>query len=267
MARRELLKALALGMVLSLMALAAILLPAPRFNTLDDLAALPGYDLDRVRRSGVVVAPFFDAITADLNQLSSAGARKDAFLRILLPLVIRENQRLLLLRQTVRWSPDMAAKDLGPRFGVDGGDRDALLRRMDIVPVSLVLAQAAVESGWGTSRFVRQANSFFGQRTFDPAAPGLTPKQSTGDFRVREFATIARSVRAYMHNLNTHPAYQALRRAREQSRREHGAPKGPDLLAHLLPYSEDRETYVATVRQVMRDNRLEAFDGARLAGW
>jgi Bax protein len=275
MKRNELLKALLLGVVLTLLALAAVLLPVSRLNIVDDLASLPRYDLDRVRRTGIVTAPFIDAITADLSQLDDAGERKDAFLRILLPLVIRENQRLLLLRQTLLRSPDSAAADLGPRFGLGGTDRDALLRRIDIIPVSLALAQAGVESGWGTSRFARDANSFFGQRTFNSAEPGLSPRETPRDspresgasFRVRGFATIAQSVRAYMHNLNTHPAYQALRRARQESRRAHGAPRGSDLLAHLLPYSEERERYVATVRRVMADNRLADFDRARMAGW
>ncbi|MDH5748995.1 MAG: glucosaminidase domain-containing protein [Rhodospirillales bacterium] len=267
MARKEYFKALVLGIVLTLLALAAVMFPVREEHTLVDLDSVPGYDLDRVRRTGLVVAPFIDAIAVDFGNITDNKERKAAFLRILLPLVIRENQRLLLLRETVRRSPDTAAKELGPRFGVDDGNRETLLRRIDIIPVSLALAQAAVESGWGTSRFVREGNSFFGERTFNSDDPGIKPRDADGSFRVLGFASISHSVQSYMYNLNTHPAYAALRRAREKSRREHGAPRGGDLVPHLSVYAEDREAYVKSVGRVMAQNRLGEFDGARLVGW
>ena len=139
-------------------------------------------------------------------------------------------------------------------------DPDVFISRLTRSTVALVLAQAAKESGWGTSRFVRQGNNLFGQWTFNKKK-GLVPLQrSVGkSHRVRVFPSLRDSVRAYMHNLNTHPAYRELRALRTrypQLSESHAV----TLAAGLQQYSERGMQYVEEVRHLIIANHLERFD-------
>ncbi len=235
--------------------------PPPALRLTEALA----YDIAAVRAGGPVNTVFVDTAGSGFRDITDTARRKDLFLRLLLPLVLRENAHIMEDRKRVLRSPSQGKKDLYDRYGVEEGDTAALSRRADTVPPSLVLAQAAIESGWGTSRFADVANNYFGQRTYDDAVDGIAPGDADGSFRVRRFPTIAASVRSYLHNLNTHRAYAGLRRAREALRRDGKVPSGLDLARHLTAYSERREEYIRSVEQVIRRNRLPDFDAARLA--
>ena len=229
------------------------------------LAEIAAYDLEGVRAGGSVDAVFVDRVGTGLQDIADTARRKGLFLRLMLPLILRENRHILEERKRVWRSRTAAIRDLYAHYGVREGDVATLRRRVDAVPPSLVLAQAAIESGWGASRFVDEANNFFGQHTYDDAVDGLVPAGGDGSFKVRHFRTIAESVRSYLHNLNTHRAYTALRRARAAGRGDDLMPAGLALARHLTSYSERREDYVRAIEEVIRSNRLDDFDGARLA--
>jgi uncharacterized FlgJ-related protein len=142
---------------------------------------------------------------------------------------------------------------------------DRLMRRVDIVPPSLALAQAAEESGWGTSRFAVKGNSLFGQ--WDFSGKGIKPKEQRehlGDYGIAAFDTPMASIEAYMLNLNTHRAYMRLREKRAALRKQKKVPTGWELANTLDKYSERGADYVKTLHAIMRYNRLNDADQAYL---
>ena len=140
-----------------------------------------------------------------------------------------------------------------------------LALRVDIIPVSLALAQAAVESGWGTSRFASQGNSLFGQWTWGEHAMKPTEQRAhLGDYGLAAYESPQESVIAYMHNLNSHNAYQAVRDIRTQLRRDNKPVSGAEMANGLLKYSEKGQEYVDLLHDMIRRNHLAAADSAYL---
>lgn len=135
---------------------------------------------------------------------------------------------------------------------------EILLLRADIIPQSMVLAQAAIESGWGRSRFALNGNSLFGQWCYTPGC-GLVPKQRavTANHEVRRFASVEASLDAYYRNINTHNAYRALRRLRASLREKYGEPAGLDLVMGLEKYSSRGSNYINQLRSLIKANRFE----------
>jgi Bax protein len=212
------------------------------------------------------------SLPAGLGEMRDVAARKSLFIETVLPAIKAENaglaeqraraESLIAAREAGSLGPDDAAElaRLEDRYGAAHGDSEALLRRLDTVPVSLALAQAIIESGWGTSRFAREGNALYGQR--DWSGSGLVPsaRPDGAGHSIRAFPSIRASVAAYMHNLNTHPAYRELRMSREALRRQ-GAPlSGAALADTLLAYSTRGEDYVSDVKTIIRQNRLQQFD-------
>ncbi|MBT5860679.1 MAG: hypothetical protein HOH89_05960 [Alphaproteobacteria bacterium] len=142
---------------------------------------------------------------------------------------------------------------------------DEMIRRVDIVPASLAVAQGAEESGWGTSRFAIEGNAIFGQWTTSEAH-GLRPSGADEDFKffIRAFDGLGLSVAAYMQNLNTHAAYVSFRNRRKMQRDQMGELDPIGLAKTLLSYSERGADYVATLRTIMESNQLMEYDRARL---
>ncbi len=138
------------------------------------------------------------------------------------------------------------------------GLADQLMRRVDIIPAALMLVQAAKESGWGTSKFAVQGNNFFGQQCFRSGC-GFVPSGRDPGRRheVARFDSVADSVDAYLHNVNTHPSYKGLRDRRAQLRRAQQALTGSALADGLTAYSEGRGTYIEEVKAMIRQNQLE----------
>lgn len=136
-----------------------------------------------------------------------------------------------------------------------------LLRRLDIVPPSLALAQAAIESGWGTSRFAVEGNNLFGHWCFVEGC-GLVPERrpAGAQHEVAAFDSTATAVRRYLYNLNTHRAYRPLRSLRAEARAEGRPLSGLELAGGLSRYSERGQPYVRDVRIVIRANDLETYD-------
>lgn len=243
------------------------------------LVRLRKLDLDQVREGVQLVPPTRVSDLPDrLAQLERAGARKRLFIKTMLPAVLHANEAIRAERDFVETltaleiSPDELPAELrdklralAAKYQVDPANLDRLRRRVDIVPPALVLAQAAIETGWGTSRFAQQGNAIFGQHTRDPDDAGMVPRGlENPSFRVRAFETVTGAVAAYLRNLNTHPAYAELRRIRAEARARGDDPDGPEMAAGLVDYSARGHDYVADIRLTIRANDLQAFAEARL---
>lgn len=236
--------------------------------SLDGLAAPVGTGVPRL---AVIALP------PDMAALEDKETRKALFLRTLLPLVLQANRELTRARGKVIAALDAQAagrlgatdalwlEAVGQWYGAAPDDAADLLSRIDAVPPSLALAQAAQESGWGTSRFALHANALFGQRSWGAGAIGLAPSEAErNDFKVRAFPDLLSAVRSYLHNLNSHPAYQDLRERRARARALGLPPHALDLVNGLESYSEEGAGYVAALSELIRSNSLEALDGLRL---
>jgi len=242
-----------------------------------------GYQLSEVRSGGDVPRVYVSALPSDLDELQPIERRKALFLRSVLPLVLKENERLrqererlLRLSERLRAGLPASGEDdawlarLYESYQVRPGDLATLLRRVDAVPPSLALAQAATESGWGTSRFAREGNALFGMWTWSDAVPGIVPLERDEDsrHRVRAFATLEASVRTYIRTLNTHRAYREFRDHREALRRAGKPLNGLALSRGMSRYSEERESYTGRLRAVIRINELNRLDRTTLGeGW
>ena len=135
---------------------------------------------------------------------------------------------------------------------------------MDEVPVSLAIAQAAKETGWGTSRFAQEGNALFGQWTW--TGEGLKPKEADENegHKVMKFNVLQASVRAYQRNLNTHSTYKKFRLARAELR-DVGKPLDSIILSeHLDKYAETGDQYVDVLKKIIKQNNLKDFDDAKL---
>jgi len=221
----------------------------------------------------------FNRIPMAWTDDQGVDAKKSLFLMAMAPLALMSNELILMDRARLEeladesslstgeidWLTDLAQRyrvvaDDGSLAGAD--DIPELLKRVDAVPVSLMLAQGVEESGWGTSRFAEEGNALFGQWTWGD--DGIVPQQQRdgmGDYRIKAFATPLDSVEAYMLNLNSHAAYADLRTLRAQSEN----PSGPDLAAGLLSYSERGADYVSSLRAIISANNLSHLDAAVLA--
>ncbi len=248
-------------------------------ETLSSVYESLNYRLDGARDDHEGVPRVFLAgLPPDLSEIQSVDRRKAMFFKSVLPLVLEvnetilsERERLLSLHRLVQAGVPLTSGDwlwldaLAARWGVGDGDLETLLLRLDIVPPSLALAQAAIESGWGTSRFAQEGKSLFGQRVYR-GADGMAPRaRETGEvFMVKAFGDLRDGVRAYIHNLNTHWAYREFRVERARMRARNGALDGYALAATLTRYAERGATYIRDIREIIRLNRLQSLDRARL---
>ncbi|HEY7771964.1 MAG TPA: glucosaminidase domain-containing protein [Marinagarivorans sp.] len=217
----------------------------------------------------------------DFSAFTDVKAKKAAFFNYLLPATESKNAKILEQREkmlSILAKPADARKradkrflaELAVRYGVIESEQEAplddeqtaqLKRRVDIVPPSMTLAQAASESGWGTSRFARLGNNFFGEWCYTKGCgllPSRRPEGATHE--VRKFDSVNESIAAYYDNINTHYAYQDLRIIRAQLREEGKAVTGLALTPGLLQYSERREAYVEDIQLLIRSNKLSAYD-------
>ncbi len=213
----------------------------------------------------------------DLGSLNSITKRKHAFVSIVLPLALRANEEIRADRRFVERALDcgkagrpLSAADrerLRNLFRAYGANRDAskLLDRLDTVPPSLILAQAAIESGWGTSRFALQGNALFGQRTTNHARGIKAAAVTEGPpVYVASFPHLLASVRSYVHTLNTHGSYKTFRAIRSARRGIGRWPDGLGLAQTMTRYSERGPAYVRELDAIIRGNDFGTFDQARL---
>jgi Bax protein len=218
--------------------------------------------------------------------MAGVADKKRLFFRLLGPIVLHINELIAADRERAQsitgrlqagvgvtpeeqeWLADLAVTyELRDGSGdpLDPNEYVELLNRVDIIPPSLALAQAASESGWGTSRFAREGNALFGQWTW---GQGMTPANqrtdTLGDYRVAAFDSTALSAYSYALNLNTGNAYRGLRQRRADLRRQNLRVSGSALAETLLRYSERGQEYVDDIKSIIRVNQLDAVDDAVL---
>jgi Bax protein len=251
-------------------------------NALSQMLTMVGYHLENVRAGSEVPLLSVTALPGDLKDLDSPETRKMVFIKAMLPLVLQVNEeiaadraRVLDLNDRRAAGRSLSVKDQAwlngvyDTYGVAIGNSAELLRRLDVVPVSLALGQAALESGWGTSRFAQEGNALFGQ-IGQQVSSDLPLLKSTADgTQFRSFNSLSGAVHAYVQNLNTHNAYRAFRLGRASLRKTVGESHTLDglrLVGSLKPYSERGVDYLDDLRGLIRVNRLQQFDKSRLSG-
>jgi Bax protein len=236
-----------------------------------------GYELDLVREGDAPVPRVsIAALPEDLHAIRQVELKKSVFFKTTLPLILMENEKIAADRQKLLRLVDVLreGRDLDPaeavwltrlaqRYNADVDDWDTLMARVDEIPVSLAMAQAAEESGWGTSRFAQNGNALFGQWT-TADDEGLIPKDRKEGMthKVKAFDSLSDSVAGYMRNLNTHGAYKLLRAERATMRKQGINLNGWHLAGALTEYSERGEKYVKSIRLIIDANDLRELDAA-----
>ena len=241
--------------------------------TIKQLFEDTNYTLDDVRKKKLVKPVALTLLPNEIKKIESTKKRKEFFIQIVLPLILKENNNIRLDRKRLFTiinksnNTKLEKKWLGKKYkqyGIPSKDLSMLKERMDEIPVSLALAQAAKETGWGTSRFALEGNALFGQWTW--SGEGLKPKDSdknTGH-KVMKFNVLQASVRAYQRNLNTHFSYKAFRQARAKLRDEEKSLDSLVLVKYLETYAQTGEKYVEVLQQIIKQNNLKDFDNAKL---
>ncbi len=230
------------------------------------------------------VPPFIlEEIPLDLNDSLSPSDKKLAFFMGLLPMILLANQEIARERQEVqhaltrhrtmetRPGDQRRIEEIMTRYGLRGNPlndhrlRSRLLRRVDTIPPSLVLAQAANESAWGSSRFARLGNNLFGEWTYQ-AGSGIVPEDRPpgATYEVRKFSSIYASIRSYMNNLNRNGAYANLRKIRENLRKTNQKVSGIALAQGLENYSQRGADYINEIQKMIRHNELSRVNSAFL---
>jgi len=238
-------------------------------NLFDDL----GYDLKQIRAGEKVKPIYLTKLPKDIKTLGDTKKKRELFIKILLPLILDENNKITQDRKKL-------FKILGKNFNTPGErvwlkrrfkqykiedkDLSKLKMRMDIIPTSIAIAQAANESGWGTSRFALEGNALFGQWTW--SKKGISPKNQDKNttHKILQFQILKASVKAYKNNLNTHNAYKEFREARAKIRENDKKINGLDLTKYLKNYAGIGEQYVAILDSIIKRNSLTDFDKADL---
>ena len=238
-------------------------------NLFDDL----GYNLKAVRAGQKVKPIYLTMLPKDLNALGNTKKKRELFIKIILPLILDENLKIKDDRKRLFKLVSKSFNTPGEKvwlkrrfkeYKIEDKDLTELKERMDIIPVSIAIAQAANESGWGTSRFALEGNALFGQWTWSKKGISPKDKDTNKNHKVLQFQILKASVRAYKNNLNTHNAYKEFREARAQIREDGNEPSGLLLTKHLKRYSGIGEKYIKLLNDIIEKNSLEDFDKANL---
>ncbi len=231
------------------------------------------YDLSKVRSKKLVKPIYFTQFPKDLDELQSTRLKKETFIKIVLPLIVAENERILADRKKLKKTykkkntTDLEKQWLRQKlleYKVKKGNMEELLLRIDIIPTSIALAQAAKESGWGTSRFALEGNAIFGQWTW--SGQGIAPldRASNKNHKILKFPILRASVKAYQNNLNTHKSYIKFREKRLVLRKKNKDIAGLELTDTLKNYAQTGSEYTKILNQIIRQNRLTDFEPVRL---
>jgi Bax protein len=231
------------------------------------------YDLSQVRNNKLVKPIYFTQFPKDLNELQNTRLKKETFIKIVLPLIVAENERILADRKKLRRivgkknTSDVEKQWLRQKlleYKVKKGNMDQLLKRVDIIPTSIALAQAAKESGWGTSRFALEGNAIFGQWTWSDNGIAPLDRENNTNHKILKFPILRASVKAYQNNLNTHKSYSNFRNKRMTMREKKKDISGLELTDTLKNYAQTGSEYTKILNQIIRQNRLTDFEPVRL---
>ena len=242
-------------------------------STIKQLFEDTNYTLEDVRNKKLVKPVALTLLPNEIKMIENTKKRKEFFIQIVLPLILKENNNIKIDRKRLfsiinkSNNTNLEKKWLEKKYkqyGVPSKDLSILKIRMDEVPVSLALAQAAKETGWGTSRFAQEGNALFGQWTW--SGEGLKPKDADQNegHKVMKFNVLQASVRAYQRNLNTHKSYKDFRKARAELRDQGLALDSLVLSEFLKNYAETGNKYVEVLKKIITQNNLKDFDDAKL---
>ncbi len=242
-------------------------------TTIEQLFKDTNYSLSEVRKSKKVKPIRLSLLPNEIKQIESSKKRKNLFIQIILPLILEENSLILIERKrlfSILNKNKNSKKEIAwlnqkfKQYGVLNKDIPTLKVRMDIIPVSLAIAQAAKETGWGTSRFALEGNALFGQWTW--SGDGIKPAGAESDtkHKVMKFKVLKASVRAYQRNLNTHSSYKNFRQTRAQLRDDSQKLDSLILADQLDNYAETGKEYTKILKQIINQNSLQDFDDVKL---
>ena len=242
-------------------------------STIEELFKSTNYNIDDVRKNKLVKPISLTLLPEEIKRIENTKKRKNLFIQIILPLVIKENNSIKLDRNKLfiilnkNKNTKAESNWLDSKFkqyGVINNDLATLKIRMDEVPVSMAIAQAAKETGWGTSRFAQEGNALFGQWTW--SGEGIKPAGADDDstHKVMKFKVLQASVRAYQRNLNTHSSYKNFRIARAELRDDGKKLDSMILSGYLDKYAETGKEYVRVLRKIIKQNNLTDLDDAKL---
>jgi len=241
--------------------------------TIEELFKTTNYSLEDVRKNKLVKPISLTLLPSEIKKIESTKKRKNLFIQIILPLIIKENNNIKLDRKKLfsilnkSKNTNKEKNWLNSKFklyGVANKDLSTLKIRMDEVPASMAIAQAAKETGWGTSRFAQEGNALFGQWTW--SGEGIKPSEADNNttHKVMKFKVLQASVRAYQRNLNTHSSYKDFRSVRAELRDEGKKLDSMILTEYLDKYAETGKEYVKVLQQIINQNSLTDFDDAKL---
>jgi Bax protein len=241
--------------------------------TIEQLFKDTNYTLKDVRKNKFVKPINLDLLPNEMKMIENIKQKKNLFIQIVLPLILKENTQIRLDRKKLfvilnkSNNSEAEKKWLNMKFkqyGVKSKDLFTLKIRMDEVPISLAIAQAAKETGWGTSRFALEGNALFGQWTF--SGEGLKPLAIDGDktHKVMKFQILQASIRAYQRNLNTHSSYKKFRKLRALARESNEKLDSLILADSLDKYAATGKEYTEILKKIIKQNALKDFDDAKL---
>jgi len=243
-------------------------------STIEQLFEDTKYNLKSVKETKLVnIGNSIDHLPNEMKKIESVKKRKNLFIQIVLPLIIEENTKIRLDRKKLfailnknnnsKTDKEWLLKKF-KQYGVNKNDLSTLKIRMDEIPVSLAIAQAAKETGWGTSRFAQEGNALFGQWTW--SGEGIKPAGADSDskHKVAKFKVLKASVKAYQRNLNTHSGYKNFRKERAIQRDNQGKLNSLELVKHLDKYAETGVEYTKILKQIIKQNSLTDFDDVKI---
>ncbi|MDA9615845.1 glucosaminidase domain-containing protein [Candidatus Pelagibacter sp.] len=241
--------------------------------TIVELFKSTDYNLEDVRKNKLVKPISLTLLPQEIIKIENSKQRKDLFIQIVLPLIIKENNNIKLDRRRLFKILNKSKNTKEEKrwiilkfkqYGVVNNDLSTLKIRMDEVPISMTIAQAAKETGWGTSRFAQEGNALFGQWTW--TGKGIKPLGADNDttHKVMRFRVLQASVKAYQRNLNTHSSYKDFRSIRAELR-DRGKKLDSIILSEYLDkYAETGKEYVKILQKIIKQNSLTDFDDAKL---
>ena len=249
---------------------------APRLsaNTIEQLFKDTNNDLKEIRKTKLVnIDNSIDRLPKQIKNIKNVKERKKLFIQIVLPLIIEENIKIRLDRKKLfailnkNNNSTLEKKWLDnkfKRYDVKDNNLSDLKIRMDEIPVSLAIAQAANETGWGTSRFALDGNALFGQWTYN--GEGIRPAgaDSNTKHKVMKFKVLQASVRAYFGNLNTHSSYREFRKFRATARGNNEKLNSLILADYLAAYAATGTKYPKILKQIIKQNSLTEFDDVHI---
>ena len=246
-----------------------------RYTTseIDSLFKEVNYNLKDVRDTKLVKPIDIGLLPNEIKNIANTKKRKDMFIKIVLPLIVKENNKIRVDRKRLftilnkNSNTDIEKKWLEKKYkqyGVRKNDLSTLKVRMDEIPVSLAIAQAAKETGWGTSRFALEGNALFGQWTYTDKGIKPAAAEAGTTHKVMMFNVLKSSVRAYTRNLNTHKSYRKMRYIRAIQRDNKGNLNSLELVDYLDRYAETGKEYTITLKKIIDQNNLIDFDDVKI---